>query len=60
MHTTQVQEYARQLLETHGDKAVAEAAQKALTFEKAGDQEQAQIWRQIQAALLLMLGPRQS
>jgi hypothetical protein len=28
-----IQDYARQLLEAHGDKAVAEATQKASTFE---------------------------
>ena len=59
MHTTQIQDYARQLLEAHGAKATAEAAQKAVAFEKAGDTEQAKIWRQIEAALLLMRGPGQ-
>jgi len=29
-----IQDYARQLLEAHGDKAVAEAAQKASTSER--------------------------
>jgi hypothetical protein len=60
MHTTQIQDYARQLLEAHGEKAPAEAAQKAVAFEKAGDKEQARTWRQIEAALMLMRGPRQS
>jgi diphthamide biosynthesis methyltransferase len=60
MHATQIEEYARQLLEEHGAKATAEAAQKAVTFESAGDKEQAQTWRRIEAALLLMRGPRQS
>jgi hypothetical protein len=59
MHTTQIQDYARQLLEAHGEKATAEAAQKAVAFEKAGDWEQAKTWRQIEAALVLMRGPRQ-
>ena len=60
MHTTEIQDYARQLLEAHGDKAAAEAAHKAVAFEKAGDQEQARTWRKIEAALMLMRGPRQS
>jgi hypothetical protein len=60
MHTTQIQDYARQLLEAHGEKATAEAAQKAVAFENAGNQEQARTWRQIEAALVLMRGPRQS
>jgi len=60
MHTTEIQEYARQLLEAHGAKATAEAAQKAIAFEAAGDKEQAQTWRRVEAALLLMRGPRQT
>lgn len=60
MYTTQIQDYARRLLEAHGEKATAEAAQRAVASEKAGDNEQAQTWRQIEAALILMCGPRQS
>lgn len=60
MHTTEIQEYARQLLEAHGAKATAEAAQKAAAFERAGDKEQAQTWRRVEAALLMMRGPRQT
>lgn len=60
MDTTQVQDYARRLLEAHGAKAALEAAQKAVAFEEAGDKEQAQTWRRIEAAVLLMRGPRQS
>jgi hypothetical protein len=59
MHATQIQEYARQLREAHGDRATAEAAQKAVAFEQAGDREQAEIWRRVEAALLLMRGPNQ-
>jgi hypothetical protein len=59
MHATQIEDYARRLLEAHGEKATAEAAQKAVAFEKAGDKEQAQTWRQIEAALLVMRGARQ-
>ena len=59
MHTSQIQEFARQLREAHGDKAAAEAAQKAVACERAGDKEQAETWRRIEAALLLMRGPRQ-
>jgi hypothetical protein len=60
MHTTEIQEYARQLLEAHGAKAIAEAAQKAVASEKRGDKEQAHTWRQVEAALMLMRGPRQT
>jgi hypothetical protein len=60
MDATKIQDYARQLLEAHGAKAIAEAAQKAAACEKAGDKERAQTWRRVEAALLLMHGPRQS
>src|SRR5215831_5181586 len=60
MDATKIQDYARQLLAAHGARAIAEAAQKAAACEKAGDKEQAQTWRRVEAALLLMHGPRQS
>jgi hypothetical protein len=55
-----IQEYARQLLEAHGAKAVAEAAQKACAFETEGNKEDATTWRHIEAALKLMRGPNVS
>jgi hypothetical protein len=55
-----IQEYARQLLEAHGAKAVAEAAQKARAFETEGNEEDAATWRHIEAALKLMRGPNAS
>ena len=60
MHTIEIQTYARQLLEAHGVKAIAEAAQRAAAVEKSGNKEQAEIWRRIEAALMLMRGPRQT
>lgn len=60
MQETDIQDYARQLLEAHGDKAVAEAAQKARALEEQGKSEQAQTWRRVEAALMLMLGPHES
>lgn len=60
MRETEIQDYARQLLEAHGDKAVAEAAQKASGFETQGDNETAETWRHIEAALKLMRGPHVS
>ena len=44
-------------MEAHGPKAIAEAAQKARSFEERGDAEQAKTWRDIEQALLLMRGP---
>ena len=60
MQEIDIQDYARQLLEAHGDKAVVEAAHKACAFEKEGDGEQAETWRHIEAALKLMRGPHES
>ena len=60
MDEINIHDYARQLLEAHGDKAVAEAAQKACACEKQGDNEQAETWRHIEAALKLMRGPHES
>jgi hypothetical protein len=53
----EVYDYARQLFEAHGAKAIAEAAQKATTLAQQGDEEQAETWRHIEAALKLMRGP---
>ncbi len=60
MQAIEIQEYARQLLETHGDKAVVVAAKKARSFEQKGNSKEAKTWRQIEKALKLMRGPRQS
>jgi hypothetical protein len=59
MDATKIQDYARQLWEVHGAKAIAEAAQRAAACEKVGDKEHAQTWRRVEAALQLMHGPRQ-
>jgi len=56
MTELEISDYARQLLEAHGDKAVAEAAQKACTYEQQGDREEAETWRHIEAALKMMRG----
>ena len=60
MREIEIYDYARQLLEAHGDKAVAEAAQKACDLEKKGDSEDAETWRHIEAAMKLMRGPHES
>jgi hypothetical protein len=60
MQTIDIQDYARQLFDAHGPKAIAEAAQKARAFEEKGDQEQAATWRNIEKALLLMRGAKAS
>ena len=60
MQETDIHEYARQLLEAHGAKAVAEAAEKARLFEENGNVEEAKTWRRVEAALQLIRGPHQS
>ena len=60
MQAGEVQDYARQLFEARGLKAIAEAAQKARVCEEQGDSEQAQTWRRVEAALMQMRGPNVS
>ncbi len=54
-----IKDRARQLLETQGPRAIAEAEQKAEALESEGKQEQAATWRQIEQALKQMSEPKQ-
>ncbi|HYD15474.1 MAG TPA: hypothetical protein VEA77_03650 [Hyphomicrobium sp.] len=58
MLAIEIEEHARKLMEVQGPKAIAEAAQKARTFEEQGSSEQAVTWRKIEAAMLQLQGPR--
>ena len=60
MNTADITAIAHYLIDTHGAKAMAEAAQKAASFEAAGDGEQGQFWRRVEAAVSEMRGPRES
>lgn len=60
MDMNEIHDYARRFLGTHGDRAAAEAAQKAAECDKLGDQMQAADWRRIQAAIQQMRGPHVS
>jgi hypothetical protein len=60
MRAVEIQDHARKLMDAHGMKALAEAAQKARAFEQQGDVEQADTWRKIEAALRELQGPRLS
>ena len=51
---------ARQLLDTYGAKAIAEAARKAADLEASGEAEEAKDWRRVVDAMKLMRGPHQS
>ena len=59
MQGLDLQDYARQLFEAHGAKALAEAAQKARALEDQGKSEEAKAWRRIEAAIKEMRGPRE-
>jgi hypothetical protein len=52
--------YARRLLEAHGPRAIAEAAQNAIDLEAKGEVELAKDWRHVEDAMKLMRGPHQS
>ena len=60
MQATDIQLYARQMFEEQGPRAIVAAAEKALRFERAGDAAQAQQWRRIESALMIMRGPRET
>ncbi|TCP61609.1 hypothetical protein EV663_10460 [Rhodovulum bhavnagarense] len=59
MESSKVMEYARALFDAHGDKAEAEAAQKAAALESEGQAEAAETWRKVQAAIQQMRAPHQ-
>jgi hypothetical protein len=60
MEVVNIQTVARQLYESQGAKAIAEAAQKAAAHERRGETENAHTWRRIEAALMLLRGPRET
>jgi hypothetical protein len=55
--TMMISEYARQLMDAHGPRAIAEAAQRAVESERMKDKDESQTWRQVEAALKGMQGP---
>lgn len=60
MDATKIAEYARQLLAAHGDKAEAEAAQKASAAADAGKADEADMWAKVRTAIATMRGPHAS
>ncbi|MFV1877009.1 MULTISPECIES: hypothetical protein [unclassified Nioella] len=58
MGTSDLIQYAHALYNAHGDKAEAEAAQKALAEENAGNVEEAQKWRSIRGHIKELRGPK--
>lgn len=51
MEMVKVTEYARALLDAHGDKAEAEAAKRAAASKQAGQLEEAEQWHQVRKAI---------
>jgi hypothetical protein len=60
MSQTQIHTIARQMLERHGQTAIAQAAQNALACEGKGEAEEAKEWRHVEDAMKMMRGPHQS
>jgi hypothetical protein len=60
MGEIEIHDYARQMLEAYGDKAIVTAAQRACRYEEKGHSEDAQTWRHIEQVLKLMRGPHVS
>ena len=59
MSQTQIHTVARQMLERHGQAAIARAAQEAVACESKGEADEAKEWRHIEAAMKIMRGPGQ-
>ena len=60
MEVAKITEYARALFEAHGDKAEAEAAQKAKQYREEGNDAEAKTWQSIRKAISEMRGAHES
>ena len=60
MEIAKIAEYARALYDAHGDKAEAEAAQRARKHEDAGEAAEAETWRAIRKAIGEIRGAHES
>ncbi len=57
MEEMMINDYARQLMDAHGQRAIAEAAQRAAESERNNDTDEAKTWRRVEQALKSMCGP---
>ena len=57
MEEIMINECARQLMDAHGQRAIAEAAQRAAESERNRDDDEAKTWRRVEQALKSMCGP---
>ena len=60
MDMKQVHDFARKLVEAHGDRAEVEAAAKLRTAEEAGDAQEVENWTRIRAAVRERRGAHES
>ena len=60
MEIAKITEYARALYNAHGDKAEAEAAQRAKQHEEAGETSEAETWRAVRRAIREIRGAHES
>ncbi len=60
MQVSEIKDYARQLYDELGPKAIATAAHRAREAEDSGNAGDAEKWRKIEEALIEMRGPHQS
>jgi len=60
MQTTQVVEFARQLLDARGDQAVIEASRRIRQAEQKGDAAEASSWKRIRSAIQELRPPHVS
>ncbi|MGE0563511.1 MAG: hypothetical protein AB7O50_03265 [Pseudolabrys sp.] len=60
MQKSDTHDYAYSLYAAHGDKSLAEAAQRARQFEENGKHDDAHTWRSIAATIRELRGPKAS
>jgi len=60
MEAAKIAEYARSLYNAHGDRAEAEAAQKAKQYQEEGNEAEAQTWQSVRRAISEIRGARES
>lgn len=60
MEIAKITKYARSLYSVHGDRAEAEAAQKAKRCREEGNEDEAETWDSIRMAISEFRGVRES
>lgn len=60
MHLENMHDYAKLLVDLHGDKAELQAARKARALEQDDQGKKLELWRRIRTAIREMRGPHES